>query len=691
MELSESTTPHKKRASSWATLQDLAEEAAEEAAAEETLDGATGGQQTGAAAAAAAATGNDVDIRKTISSPALRQMLSHHRGSASTAAAAAAAAASNASAGMLRIDGRGGGGGGGMGGVALPSPIAPVSLPSGLGGMLWTGMHGGANVGASGRVGGLLSTGQARLDNIGDDQGGGGGVRVPFPNTTNTNGAAGGAGGAGSAAGAGSGTGMMGSNANPDVSNAFNAAAAAAGTMNMNPLQLASMNMIASMNMNLGVKMGLNMARMGAMALTGGVGAPPPQSLQPGPVGGAAGAGFETMMQTSRNNSISELQDVDEEPRLVRATTTMGMGTPTSDSFGNPFASGDDMMDGGGFDAAEFDEMCGGGGGGVGDMVQGGVLFEGHPSVEPKEEGSLKRTFKSCPDFVHLQEGQGGSLLGGGFFIGGGAPLVKTDAMAVDNSHIGSGGGNDGFHPYQGVGAAAALQGVGGRGLVPLAPMASSAMDETFAQGIPSGMMGVASPAAAGRSGKDSGGGGADGVGFGTNSATRMDLSLMQEVQEAGHTLPGPSPQGAAAAASASVRAQVRTALALNNVPAGGGPSAGMMVPPVSSGKVMMASAVAAASTTSPAAAAERTGGSGSGGPIVDDGGGSATPTLSLPHGGRSASMEWDSAGATPTPTPTPTPTLAAPSPSQSAAAAGPTARGGVAGMRASGGGRAGA
>ncbi|CAM9979626.1 unnamed protein product, partial [Hapterophycus canaliculatus] len=119
-ELSESTTPHKKRASSWATLKDLAEEAAEES-----LDGATGGRGTGAAAQAA---GSDVDMRKTISSPALRQMLSHHRGSSATAAAAAAA---TASAGMLRIDGRGGGGGGGVGSGALLSQNAAGPVPSG--------------------------------------------------------------------------------------------------------------------------------------------------------------------------------------------------------------------------------------------------------------------------------------------------------------------------------------------------------------------------------------------------------------------------------------------------------------------------------------------------------------------------------------------------------------------------------
>lgn len=57
------------------------------------------------------------------------------------------------------------------------------------------------------------------------------------------------------------------------------AAAAAAGTMN--PMQIASsMKMIASMNMNLGVKMGLNLARMGGgvgLTAAGGGGA-----LQPG-------------------------------------------------------------------------------------------------------------------------------------------------------------------------------------------------------------------------------------------------------------------------------------------------------------------------------------------------------------------------------------------------------------------------
>lgn len=70
--------------------------------------------------------------------------------------------------------------------------------------------------------------------------------------------------------------------------------------------------------------------------------------------------------------------------------------------------------------------------------------------------------------------------MGGGFFVGGGTPLVKTDAMAVDNSHIGGGGGGvEGFNPYQVAGVGAALQGgAGGRGLVPLAPMGSCALDE---------------------------------------------------------------------------------------------------------------------------------------------------------------------------------------------------------------------
>lgn len=47
--------------------------------------------------------------------------------------------------------------------------------------------------------------------------------------------------------------------------------------------------------------------------------------------------------------------------------------------------SGEDDLDVGGFDPAESEDLYGGGGeGGV-----GGMLFQGHPSVDPKEEGGV--------------------------------------------------------------------------------------------------------------------------------------------------------------------------------------------------------------------------------------------------------------------------------------------------------------
>ncbi|CAN0270023.1 unnamed protein product, partial [Ectocarpus sp. 12 AP-2014] len=115
--------------------------------------------------------------------------------------------------------------------AALPSsniPAAAAAMPSGLGGVFAPGpcaMSGGSTVStaAGGPVGGFTP-----------------GVTAPPSGEPAT------------------GPGMVGANPPPDV-NAFSsaaAAAAAAAGASMNPLQLASMNMIASMNMNLGVKMG---------------------------------------------------------------------------------------------------------------------------------------------------------------------------------------------------------------------------------------------------------------------------------------------------------------------------------------------------------------------------------------------------------------------------------------------------
>lgn len=95
------------------------------------MDGATGATRTEAAA------GNEVDIRKTISSPALQQMLSlsslsslsprsNHRGAPSPSRVAASSAGGFGAGATLL----GGGGGGGGGAVAVP-PATPASMHSG--------------------------------------------------------------------------------------------------------------------------------------------------------------------------------------------------------------------------------------------------------------------------------------------------------------------------------------------------------------------------------------------------------------------------------------------------------------------------------------------------------------------------------------------------------------------------------
>lgn len=91
-------------------------------AAEETLDGARA-----TAGGAGAGAGNEVDIRKTISSPALQQMLSlsNHRGGHSPSGASSSAGGFAAGTALL-----GGGGAGGGGAVAGP-PATPASMPSG--------------------------------------------------------------------------------------------------------------------------------------------------------------------------------------------------------------------------------------------------------------------------------------------------------------------------------------------------------------------------------------------------------------------------------------------------------------------------------------------------------------------------------------------------------------------------------
>ncbi|CAN0010639.1 unnamed protein product [Ectocarpus fasciculatus] len=268
-ELSECTTPHKKRASSWATLQDLAAETAEE-----TLDGmAAGGTRTAAGAGTNNNNNSDVDIRKTISSPALQQMLSH-RGLSAAAFPPSPTSAAGVSAG--------GGFGVGLGAVpphlvggglaALPSSNiqAAAAMPSGLGGVFSPGL------GAS--ISGDSAASTAAV--AGGPVGG-----FPLGMTAPPSGEP------------AAGPGMVGANPPPDV-NAFSsaaAAAAAAAGASMNPLQLASMNMIASMNMNLGVKMGLDLAaRMGGGGAPGGA-----LMQQPGMVGAVArGAGTEDMMST---------------------------------------------------------------------------------------------------------------------------------------------------------------------------------------------------------------------------------------------------------------------------------------------------------------------------------------------------------------------------------------------------------
>lgn len=121
---------------------------------------------------------------------------------------------------------------------------------------------------------------------------------------------------------------------------------------------------------------------------------------------------------SSRANSASELQDVDEEPGDGAMSMSMSMSTSmsaaaaavtaamvsaagTGAGFGSTLTStltstrsGEDDLDVRGFDPAELDEMYGGGGG-----VEG-MLFQGHPSVEPKEEGGTDRYFDPAPPMI---------------------------------------------------------------------------------------------------------------------------------------------------------------------------------------------------------------------------------------------------------------------------------------------------
>ncbi|CAN0269964.1 unnamed protein product, partial [Ectocarpus sp. 12 AP-2014] len=94
--------------------------------------------------------------------------------------------------------------------------------------------------------------------------------------------------------------------------------------------------------------------------------------MQPGMVGAAAarGAGTEDMMSTSRNNSISELQDFDDDQRDLTGMDVAVAAAAAAAAAGAPPPPG-----GGGFGAAASmlmsgDEVDGGGGGGGYDAVE---------------------------------------------------------------------------------------------------------------------------------------------------------------------------------------------------------------------------------------------------------------------------------------------------------------------------------
>lgn len=86
--------------------------------------------------------------------------------------------------------------------------------------------------------------------------------------------------------------------------------------------------------------------------------------------------------------------------------------------------------------------------------------------------GSLKRTFKSCPDFTDAQLGFGGAP--GGMFAGGFQQQgMVTTAPAVGSTTTEGGGVNSAGVPVFGGGGSGGGGMNTGRPLVPLAPMAA--------------------------------------------------------------------------------------------------------------------------------------------------------------------------------------------------------------------------
>ena len=87
--------------------------------------------------------------------------------------------------------------------------------------------------------------------------------------------------------------------------------------------------------------------------------------------------------------------------------------------------------------------------------------------------GSLKRTFKSCPDFTEAQLDYGGQP--GGRLVGGIQQQgTVTTAPAVGSTLTESGGINNTGVPVLGGGGSGGSGVNTGRPLVPLAPMAAS-------------------------------------------------------------------------------------------------------------------------------------------------------------------------------------------------------------------------